>query len=162
MFPGWAASCGGIPIQVPSGGELQDHGDKETSTIRLLVWCLLLVLCGSLRVSARRRVLLPIYPPCCSGLAHLVFIWVPSGGGMALPQLSSDAGWGSGNAEHGSPSSFGAAMLLLQYSGPKPVPCLLTNYLKSPLVTSCYFQDKEWAQMDLCYFVLFRNPSCVL
>lgn len=62
--------------------ELWDHGDKETSRTRLFVWCLLLVLCGSLRVSTRRRVLLPIHPPCCSCLAHMVFTWVPSGGGM--------------------------------------------------------------------------------
>lgn len=84
-FPGWASSCVGIPLQVPSGGTLQACGDKETSRTRLLVWCLLLAPHGSLGVSTRRTVLLPTQLPCCSGLAHLVFLLVPPGEGVALP-----------------------------------------------------------------------------
>lgn len=92
MFPRLASARIEIPLQVPSGGESQAQGDMETSRARLLVWCLLLVLHDSLSISTRRRVLLPIYPLCCSALAHLLFILVPPGRGMALPKLPSAAG----------------------------------------------------------------------
>ena len=57
---------------------------------------------------------------------------------------------------------LGAAVLLLQSSGPKLVHHLLTNSQRSPLVASCYFQHEEWVQTDPGHLVWTTSPRSVL